>query len=81
MPDTTFVVKATVNQVVTKQVSLEVSAENEQEAMEKSREALQTYPDKVEVEGITRIQTTGIDHWIPRDIEFVSVHRQGKEIA
>lgn len=75
-----FLVSAKVDQIVTKQVSIEVTAHDEEDAILKAREALQTYPEPVAVEGINRMMTTKSHYWIPRDIEFESI-REEKESA
>ena len=71
---------AKVDQVVTKEIKLSVTARNEDEAEEKAREALQVYPDPCFVDGVNRILTTKSHYWIPRSIEFVK-KQEGKDVA
>ena len=66
-----YSLRAKVNQIVTKEISLVVTASSRDEAEEKAREALQTYPDEITVSGIKRIVTQKSQYWIPRYIEFV----------
>lgn len=68
---TEFVLKARVNQIVTKEVLLLVEAGSEEDAMAKAREALNEYPKEVTVRGIKRMVTEKSNYWIPRDIEFI----------
>lgn len=72
-----YSLKGKIDQIVTKEVQLLVVAGSEEEAMEKAREALQDYPDKVTVSGIRRIVTNKAHYWIPRDIEFTEVREEG----
>lgn len=76
----TFNIKTKLNQVVTREISLVVDAVDDEEATAKVREALNTYPDPIEVQGISRIATRKMHFWIPRDIEFIEI-REEKPIA
>lgn len=78
---TEYTVLAKVDQIVTKEVQLFVSAGSEEEAMEKAREALQTYPEPVSVRGVNRMVTNKSHYWIPRSIEFVQVKQEDKRLA
>lgn len=71
---------AKINQIVTKEVRLSVSAGSEEEAIAKATEALQTYPKAIVKNGIRRILTTKSNYWIPRDIDIVTV-KEEKEAA
>lgn len=73
---TKFVVNAKVDQIVTKDIVLQLEARTEEEAEEKCRSALQTYPEPLEGQRIDRIITTKTQHWIPRDIEFTSIRQE-----
>lgn len=78
MPE--YSIRAKVNQIVTKEVQLLVVARSEEEALNKSREALQTYPEEVTVPGVKRMVTQKSKYWIPRDIEFTE-SKEEKDIA
>lgn len=71
-----YLVRAQVNQIVTKEVQLTIRAGSEEEAMGKARAALHEYPDKVTVSGILRIVTEKARYWIPRDIEFTETREE-----
>lgn len=73
-----YEVLAKVDQIVTKEVQLIVVAGSEEEAMEKAREALQTYPEPVEQQGVKRMVTNKSHYWIPKSIEFVKVAEEKK---
>ena len=68
-----YTLKVKIDQIVTKEVRLLVVAASEDEAIEKSREALMIYPEPIETKGIRRIQTVNSRYWIPRDIDVVSI--------
>lgn len=68
---TEFLLRAKVNQIVTKEVRLLVEASSEEDAMAKAREALNEFPEPVTVEGIKRMVTESSHYWIPRDVEFL----------
>ena len=72
----TFNIKTKINQVVTREIALVVNALDEEEALLKTREALQVYPEPIEVQGISRIATRKMHFWIPRDIEIVEVNEE-----
>ena len=65
-----YIVKAKIDQIVTRNLELVVSANSEEEASVKVREALSEYPKPVTVEGISRILVLKSDYWIPRDIDL-----------
>jgi hypothetical protein len=69
----TYSVSVKVDQIVTKDVKLQIVAGSEEEAETKAREALQTYPEPVTVKGVNRILTAKSHYWIPRSIEFVKI--------
>jgi hypothetical protein len=69
----TYSLFAKVDQIVTKEVKLQIVAGSEEEAEAKAREALQTYPEPVTVKGVDRILTSKSHYWIPRSIEFVKI--------
>lgn len=66
---------AQIDQIVTKEVQLLVDARSEEEAQEKARDALQTYPEPVDTPGIKRIATNKSHYWIPKSIEFLSTQK------
>ena len=66
-----YSLRAKVDQIVTKEVQFLVVAGSEEEAEEKARNALQTYPEPVTDPDIKRILTQKSHYWIPRNIEFV----------
>lgn len=74
MPE--YVMTAKVNQIVTKEVQLLVTARSEEEADNKARRALQTYPKEVAVEGVNRILTKKSMYWIPRDIDITFIREE-----
>jgi len=71
-----YSIKAKVDQIVTKEIQLLVVAGSEEEALEKARDALQTYPAAVETDGIERLVTNKAHYWIPRSIDFVKVKKE-----
>ncbi len=72
----TYVVNAKIDQIVTKEVQLEVVAGSEEEASKKTLSALQTYPKPVEESGINRLVTTKANYWIPRNIDVVKITQE-----
>lgn len=77
---TTYNVRAKVDQIVTKEIQLLVVASSEDEAVSKTREALEVYPQPVTVPGVRRVVTDKARYWIPRDIEIVEIE-EDKEVA
>lgn len=73
MPE--YIVKAKVDQIVTKEIQLKISAGSEEEAELKAREALAEYPKPVTVPGISRLLVGKSTYWIPRNIDL-SVRRE-----
>lgn len=71
----TYRVTATVDQIVTKEVQLLIEARTEEEAQEKARDALQTYPEAVTTPGVKRIVTNKSHYWIPKSIEFLRIKK------
>lgn len=69
---------AKVNQIVSKEVRFLVTAASEEEAMQKAREVLQTYPEASKVKGVRRVVTDKAHYWIPRDIEFIEIQEDKK---
>jgi len=69
-------VVAKVDQIVTKEVHLVISAGSEEEAEAISRQALNVYPSKLEFEDhnkVKNILTVKSTSWIPKSIDFKSV--------
>lgn len=71
---------AKVDQIVTKEIRLEISAKNEKEAEAFARDALQVYPKPVPGNNVERIITNKSTYWIPRSIEFTQIEEE-KEVA
>lgn len=76
-----YVVTVKVDQIVTKEVVLNITAGSEEEAARRATAALQTYPDKVEEEGVNRIVTTKSRYWIPRSIDIVNTKPEEPVVA
>ena len=70
-----YSVLAKVDQIVTKEVYLLVEARSEEEAQEKARDALQTYPEKVNTPGVLRILVNKSHYWIPKGIDFLKTKK------
>lgn len=70
-----YSVLANVDQIVTKEVYLLVEARSEEEAQEKVRDALQTYPEKVNTPGVLRILVNKAHYWIPKSIDFTQIRK------
>lgn len=68
-------VTATVDQIVTKEVQLLIEARSEEEAQEKARDALATYPEAVSTPGVKRIVTNKSHYWIPKSIDFLRIKK------
>jgi len=64
-----YSVIAKVDQIVTREVQLQVIASSEEEAEAKAREALGEYPKPVTVEGVRRVLVKKDQYWIPRNID------------
>lgn len=74
---THYSLKAKVDQIVTKEIRLELEAGSEEEAQEKALEALQDYPRPVKVKGIDCVLTIKANYWIPRDITITEIKETG----
>lgn len=70
---TTYVVLAKVDQIVTKEVWLEVTAGSEEEASKKAVDALQEYPKAIQETGVNRVVTIKSNYWIPRSIDIIKI--------
>lgn len=70
MPE--YIVKAKVDQIVTREVQLKITAGSEEEAETKTREALAEYPQPVTVSGVSRILVGKSTYWIPRSIDLTT---------
>ena len=73
---TTYVVLAKVDQIVTKEVRLEITAGSEEEASKKALDALQEYPKAIQEAGVNRVVTIKSNYWIPRSIDVTSITAQ-----
>lgn len=73
-----YEVKAKVDQIVTREFDISVLATDKEEAEKIVREALSVYPDGVPYgKQLPRIQVVNSKYWIPRDIDVVSIEREG----
>lgn len=70
-----FKITAQVDQIVTKEVQLLIEARTEEEAQEKARDALSTYPEPVSTPGVLRIVTNKSHYWIPKSIDFLRIKK------
>lgn len=70
---TTYVVLAKIDQIVTKEVRLEVVAGSEEEASKKAVDALQEYPKAIQEQGVNRVVTLKSNYWIPRSIDVTKI--------
>lgn len=70
---TKYVVLAKIDQIVTKEVRLEVSASSEEEASKKAVDALQEYPKAIQENGVDRVVTIKSNYWIPRSIDVIKI--------
>jgi hypothetical protein len=68
----TYSIYAKVDQIVTKDVLLQIVAGSEEEAEAKAREALGEYPQPVAVEGVKRVLPKKSMYWIPRSIDLTT---------
>lgn len=69
----TFKITAQIDQIVTKEVQLLVEARSEEEAQDKARDALESYPKAVITPGVKGIVTNKSRYWIPKSIEFLRI--------
>jgi two-component SAPR family response regulator len=67
---------AKIDQIVTKEVKLLIVAGSEEEAEDKARQALQTYPKPVTVDGVNRMVTNKATYWIPKSIELRRIEEE-----
>lgn len=70
-------VLAKVNQIVTKDVQLLIKANDPEDAEDKARTALMDYPGPVADRDVRRISTIKTNHWVPRDIDIVTIEKEG----
>jgi hypothetical protein len=75
----TYQVRAKVDQIVTKEIHLDVLAGSEEEAEDKARAALGEYPEAVTSPNIKRMVTVKQHYWIPKSIEFGSTKEENKD--
>jgi hypothetical protein len=71
MPTYSFTAK--IDQIVTREVMLLVTAGSEEEAEDKARQALQTYPKPITVDGVVRMVAKKAHYWIPKSIDFTRI--------
>lgn len=70
-----YKITAQIDQIVTKEVQLLIEARSEEEAQEKVRDALSTYPEPVSTPGVLRIVTNKSHYWIPKSIDFLRIKK------
>lgn len=70
-----FKITVQIDQIVTKEVQLLIEARSEEEAQEKARDALQSYPEAVNTPGVKRIVTNKSHYWIPKSIDFLRIKK------
>lgn len=70
-----FKITAQIDQIVTKEVQLLIEARSEEEAQEKARDALSTYPEPVATPGVLRMVTNKSHYWIPKSIDFLRIKK------
>lgn len=70
-----FKITAQIDQIVTKEVQLLIEARSEEEAQEKVRDALSTYPEPASTAGVLRIVTNKSHYWIPKSIDFLRIKK------
>jgi hypothetical protein len=73
-----FIVKATVDQSVTRYVKLELDAFDEEDAMFKATEALKEFPRAVQTNSIHRMISTKDEYTVPSSVEFTEVREELK---
>lgn len=73
-----FVIKVKVDQVVTREVLVEVEAKTKERAEEISTEFLQTYPEPTYFPEVSRAVTTKSHYWIPRSTEILESKKASK---
>jgi hypothetical protein len=72
-----YKVTAKVDQIVTREVHLVVTAGTEEEAEAKAREALQLYPQAIDpVLGVTNLLTVKQNFWIPKSVDIVKIKQE-----
>lgn len=73
-----YIIVVKTDQVVTKEIKVNIAAESEDEAKEVILRALETYPAEVTEPAISRMLTTKSHCWIPKSIEFLTVNEKNK---
>jgi hypothetical protein len=68
-----YIVTATVNQVVTKEIQLLVEAVHPEEAAQATKDALLAYPEAISVAGVKRVLTAKAKYGLPMDIAILSI--------
>lgn len=68
-----YIVLTKIDQIVTKEVRLEVIAGSEEEASKKAVDALQEYPKAIQEAGVNRVVTIKSNYWIPRNIDVIKI--------
>lgn len=67
-----YIVKAKIDQIVTRNIQMQIVAGSEEEAEAKAKEALSEYPEPVTVKGVTRLLVNKSQYWIPRNIDLTT---------
>jgi hypothetical protein len=77
-----FSIHARVDQIVTKDVILLIEAGNEEEAKDKAKTVLETYPAPGPYDPMVhRVVTKKSHYWIPKSIDFVEIQEEQNEEA
>ena len=71
-----YILKARVDQIVTKEIELDVKASTRDAAEIIARRALELFPAPIEEPSVTRIQVKKSNYWIPRDIQFINYEKE-----
>ena len=76
-----FKITVSIDQIVTKEVQLLIEARSEEEAQEKTRDALSTYPGPVTTPGVLRIVTNKSHYWMPKSVDFLRIKKVQEEAS
>lgn len=76
MPEYTLLAK--VEQIVTKEIQMSVTASSQEDAKSKAEEALKSYPNPINCVGVDRILTKSSNYWVPSKIETTFLKRKNK---
>ncbi len=71
----TYRVTAKVDQIVTREIQLEVKAGSEEEAEAKARDALNVYPEPNTDSDVVSILPVKQHFWIPKSVDFTKTKK------